>query len=635
MTNKIPRIAAFPQDKLLYRLVWIGTLDLNPQVLSHPIIRVWLTPIKKNLYGRKDFANPHIYDRSGSISVEVGIGMLPYLKIGTIWMNGKRVHSPEYEMRTFENVCASRELTPAMYASAFFTEEGEDGAHHRHFYIPFREYGFFNDGLRARMMVINCNQVDEDDPVRLIVPCVEAARFYYFNSTPMTVALLGGESLTDHERGLFSPDPLLTFHDTETWAGYVRLRQRMYDSDAVVIGRIALSDYARSRAAAIYESIVMNYNNDGHFTLDAYPPFTEAATWKVHGQTIRSGRQRFFLVFSIETCSGPLPFQKLYYTRDNDGRNDGEHDPERPTAWNVPNKPRAHKPVVGERERSVRFDDEPSKADPVTEVTLEMNRFTALTEKPEKLEKDECHYRAAVARRQKTLDEKDYGMGEGTVRESELTPLHLTTQEEQRRNETRQSDLLEHTLENFREVLAQLAGIDDLTVTPVRVSDNGEYPEDEDCSYMPIVSAWSHMNRRRDERRQVMIAEVLFNDRYFYLFEIGKRPRRGQSEETFAALILHDAGGAPLGIEMVVLVLRLCAENEGVWPNEDQLDLGRKRMFHKSKTVGAFAERFYDYFVGSVAVQATTCSVAEPVLDAEPSRGETDNSTSEDESRAA
>src|SRR5579885_3489434 len=612
MSNQVPRIAAFPHDNLLYRLVWVGTLDLNPQAVSHPVIRVWLTPVKKNLYGRKDFANPRIYDRPASVSVEVGVGMMPYLKIGTIWMNGKRIHSPDYETRTFENVHASRELTPAMYASASFTDEENGNPHRRHFYIPFREYSFFDDGLRARMLVVHVSHAGADSSnVTLLVPCVEVARFYYFNSTTMTSALLSGEALTDHDRGLFNPDPLLTFYDAETGAGYVRLRQRMRDSDAAVIGRVALSEYALSRAEAIYESVVMNFNNDGHFTMDAYPPFTEATTWKVHGQTIRSGSKTFFLVFSIDTCSGLLPFRKLYYTRDNDGRSDDEYDPERPIAWSGPNKPRMHKPAAGERERGIRFDDEPTKTDPITEVTLEANRFTALTEKPEKIEKDECHYRAAVMRRQTELGGKDFGMGDGTARETELSPIHLAVKEEQRRNDVRRSDLLEHTLENFREVLTHLAGMDGVTITSVRVSDNGEYPDDGDRSYMPIVSAWSYMSRRRQERRQVMIAEETFNGRYFYLFEIGKRPRRGESEETFTSLILHNAEGVPLGIEVIILVLRICAEREGVWPDEYQLDLRRKKMYHRSKSVEAFAGRFYEYFVENAPSQPATSAVPE------------------------
>src|SRR5438270_6842294 len=120
---------------------------------------------------------------------------------------------------------------------------------------------------------------------------------------------------------------------------------------------------------------------------------------------------------------------------------------------------------------------------------------------------------------------------------------------------------------------------------------------------MPIVSAWSYMNRRRQERRQVIIAEVSFHDRYFYLFEIAKRPKRGESEETFTSLVLHGADGAPLGIEVIVLVLRLCAELEGVWPDEYQFDLRRRKLHHRSKTVEAFAERFYDYFVENTPLQ--------------------------------
>jgi hypothetical protein len=81
-------------------------------------------PLWKNLRGRIDFANPRIYERTASVSVEVAIGMLPYLKIGSIWRNGECVDNPLYETKIFSNIQASSLLTPAIYASTRFTEEG-------------------------------------------------------------------------------------------------------------------------------------------------------------------------------------------------------------------------------------------------------------------------------------------------------------------------------------------------------------------------------------------------------------------------------------------------------------------------------------------------------------------------------
>jgi hypothetical protein len=351
------------------------------------------------------------------------------------------------------------------------------------------------------MVVIDAVVGPPGSPTRLIVPCAEIGRFYFFNSTPMTTTLLSGEDIRSYDKGLFNPDPLLTFYDYESGNGYVGLRQRMYDSDAAIIARIALSCYARKCAFGIYNSVVTNYNNDGYFTMDAYPPFAEATTWRVRGKTIQSGNQSFFLVFSIETCSAPFPFKNLYFTRDNDGRSDGEEDESRPEAFkNGQRRQKNRTENPRERKPGLCFDDEPSRYDPVTQVNLKSKRFTDLAEKKiEKIEKEECHYQAAVARRRPMLTDKDHGMGEGVARASELTPLHLMMLEKHNRTMgTRRGEPLPTDLKTFREVLLKLAAMDSqITINPIRVSDNSEYPDEQDCSYMPIFSAWSHLDRRR------------------------------------------------------------------------------------------------------------------------------------------
>jgi hypothetical protein len=197
---------------------------------------------------------------------------------------------------------------------------------------------------------------------------------------------------------------------------------------------------------------------------------------------------------------------------------------------------------------------------------LKSKRFTDLAEKKiEKIEKEECHYQAAIARRRPMLTDKDYGMGEGVGRESELTPLHLMVIEKQSEmTRDRRGEPLPTDLKTFREMLFKLAAMDSqITINPIRVSDNSEYPDEQDCSYMPIFSAWSYLDRRRKQRRQVMIAEVLFSDRCYYLFEISKRPKRGERGEQFSTLALQHKDGLPLGLEMIMLMLRLCAKKEG------------------------------------------------------------------------
>jgi hypothetical protein len=114
---------------------------------------------------------------------------------------------------------------------------------------------------------------------------------------------------------------------------------------------------------------------------------------------------------------------------------------------------------------------------------------------------------------------------------------------------------------------------------------------------MPVFGAWSYINRPAKQRRRVIVARVQFRGSNFYLFEIERRSRRGNKEENFAALILHEENGCELAPELIQMVLEMCAERKGVWLDENQSDLKRAKMHHGSTNVDAFAQRFYRYFL--------------------------------------
>jgi len=598
MSKQIPLIDSFPQDNRIYRLSLFGSLDHNPLVASHPIVRVLLTPLKKSFINYQTAHQISEYDHYASKIVEVGVGMLPYLQVGSLWRNRQRIASPHYEEQIFQVGPAARQLTPAMKVSSYFLTEDTNrvGGSRRCYYLPFQKYPFASEGLKARILVLPA-YTGSGEPVTLIVLCHEIFRFYYANSTPMTIALLNGE-LTDHENGIFNPDPDLTYLDPATGEGVLRLRQRMVDEDAPIAGRIALDDYARGCASDIHASIVRNMDNSGYFALDAYPPFSRNTTWKVRGISYLLGEANFFFIYSIETCTAMFPFTSLLFSRDNDGRTNGVDDPDRPEAnWKAKRKERP-KTTRKDRESRVRFDYEPARNEPLTKVALDSTRFLDLINKQiEKEEKTEVNYRASNKRRPLNEDFEGYGMGKGTSQATPLNPLCVATKVDAPVETRPRIEPPPPTLEKFQEVLGHLAG-EGVSISLVPIDDDGELPETQGYSFIPIAGAWSYTNSRKKVRRQVVVAQAVHKDINFYLFEIARRiPKQdAKHQERFATLLLYRADGQEIDEGDLKEVLLLCAQNNGVWPDERQLrELRRRRFVHASPTSEAFAKRIFDF----------------------------------------
>jgi hypothetical protein len=617
MKNTPPIIASFPKDNRTYRLALLGSLDRNPLVESHPVVRVALIPLRRETLNHGVISQARSYDARASMVVEVAVGLWPYLKPGTLWRNGKLVSDPPYETEVFQVGPSSRSLTPAVNAKAYFTGEGGEGEEPRHhYYIPFRRYPFPDEGLKARILLLPATTPGGED-VTLITLCHEVFRFYYANSSPLAVALLAGE-LEDHEIGVYNPDPALTYLDPLDATGRLRLRQKMVDEDAAIAGRIALDEVANAHARDIHPSIVRNKTNHGAFVLDAYPPFAGGAMWRVHGQAYTLAGRRFFLVYWIETCSAAFPFSSLYFSRDNDGRTDGVDDPERPPAnWKTKRECRQKE---GDAEREVRFDQEPERNEPLTKVTLNSGRFLDLEEKlVEKEEKDEVNFRASHTRRPTDDGDGDFGMGDGTT-PSPLDRLSVSTRPQTRPERGQRRRPLSPDLENFHLVLNHLADRD-ASVELVLLSDDGELPPTGDCSYVPARGAWSYLDRRRTERRRAVVAHVVYNDSHFCLFELEKRPVTGSNPERFATLLLHYPDGSEVERGLLEEVLLHTAEYGGGWPQERELrGLRKRRFFHTSPSVPEFGDRIFDYLKAFVPPPPV-----EPDMPADPNGSASDS----------
>jgi hypothetical protein len=82
-------IDAFPDDDLLWRIEWIGGVGYNTSVPSEPQIDVCLAQLPK---GEKNPLSARA--RSSQVeqrTVKIGVGLLPYVWIGSVWQKRRPV----------------------------------------------------------------------------------------------------------------------------------------------------------------------------------------------------------------------------------------------------------------------------------------------------------------------------------------------------------------------------------------------------------------------------------------------------------------------------------------------------------------------------------------------------------------
>ena len=86
----------FPDDDLLWRIEWIGGVGYNPNVPSDPVVDVCLAQLPA---GETNPLSARSRSSQTKRTVRIGIGLLPYISIASVW----RRHRP-----VLTNLAASR-----------------------------------------------------------------------------------------------------------------------------------------------------------------------------------------------------------------------------------------------------------------------------------------------------------------------------------------------------------------------------------------------------------------------------------------------------------------------------------------------------------------------------------------------
>lgn len=299
-------------DENYWRIDWFGYITYKglsssgANMTTWPYVKVFVSRVR---YPEKGFALNNIYetDYFRKRSVTVPIGYLCLLHLGDVWHKGSLFRSGEqnHSIETFKNVVISRETTTAIQA--------KDKAPSGGYYLQYADHPHHSSAS-----LVNCVLVKLEDGTQLLIPGYVIAQAY-FSESSYVFSELFRYGLTDE----MLYDSLRSHVDLDGNA-FLHLKQRVPDSAAPQIARMAFDEHARKTASLLTESLVMYAQRaDWYLSPRVNFPFEGATDLKVYGKRCR-GPENIFIVFGILECSAKFPFNRLQYFRDAPGDENSE-----------------------------------------------------------------------------------------------------------------------------------------------------------------------------------------------------------------------------------------------------------------------------------------------------------------------
>lgn len=228
--------------------------------------------------------------------VWVSVGTLALVRIGDIWRHGQLALRPDYELEEFAGVQIDQDSTAIVKAGLNLNDGG--------FLLPIGEHPWHIQCTQSYCLMVQLPQER-----RLIIPCVELARFYFGSSSSLLSRLFLPPLSRD---SLFSSASL----DPYSRRLQIDLAEKMSGASAADIGRISMDPIA-ARAARIVGSSCLRASTAGQpiypqarFPFEGKTNLIASGRWLSHGGVPKST----FLVYNLRSCSHPFPFRSLQYT---------------------------------------------------------------------------------------------------------------------------------------------------------------------------------------------------------------------------------------------------------------------------------------------------------------------------------
>lgn len=545
----MPHIKEFPHDSQVWRIEGLGAVTRTEH---EPVIETHLT--SNSLF--------ELTRKPASIAVRkqalIGIGQLPYLKAGSHWRDGRLQNTMTGQRMTLRNVVVRADTLRPVNLGHSLGPLPKPKVGQRWLVPPFK-YPFPWDLSRS-----NCFAIEhEGDEHGIVLPAMEAIRFYYAASTDLAHVMFNG-ALHLHQRHVIDPalsGPL----GNDGKRMVVALRRWLADTDAWIIGRTLGDATAAAGAKRIFDSLAEAGANEHAAFPDCGLPFNGVTDWTARVVDItppgRTSEQRRWLILSLERCTAAFPFEELEVIRENDARKGDPlkdlPDEEKRPAWSR-TKPQAD---AGDGELQ---SAEPPSAKVQAVVFEEVGaRFAAIEgKKIIKTEKEQCQYKSGQLTLPKDVAAALLGTGEGTHASSAVNPAEIewrpeAADDKESRARAKALPASFDGLEQVAIVMNQKSGVS----ASVRSSKGLEFVPKE---YPTRKGDWAWLNADGRIRRRVMILDVAAFGRRICVVECELR-----TNERCATGILISRSNNVISDSELHYALRSHAGARGVWKNTD------------------------------------------------------------------
>ncbi len=288
--NNLLHVLAFPKGKTKWRISWFGEVAFPNRMIRRrqPSVLVHLTAVKSAPSGQETAGS---FQKSAWVSV----GILPSLNIGDIWQDGYLLRRAKDGLEQFSDIEINAKSAKCIKAG-FSLEDGN-------FLLPLAEYPWHMVSTHS-----HCICVELPAGKRLIIPCMEIARFYFGSSSKFFTQLF----LPPLTRNSLYSNPV---YEPKIGRLTIDLANGVSGRSAADIGRLCRDPVAWKSAVRIGASMLDKSRSGQPCHIQTTFPFEGKTTLQASGQWLSLGDtpRQTFIVHSIHSCSHPFPFKQMRY----------------------------------------------------------------------------------------------------------------------------------------------------------------------------------------------------------------------------------------------------------------------------------------------------------------------------------
>ena len=553
-------IAEFPHDNKLWRIDRLGKIFSQLKNNNNLFIEVYLRPVNfhdNSVYNfaRFDSSGREIPEYNQLKKIPVNIGLLPILRVGSLWIKGKlQNNNAVTDIATLKNIeinANTVEIINSNYKIKYLDSSGREQE-----CKLLLQKNFATDAK----VPFSCFKIQNENYKNgIIIPVIEIIRFYYACSTRLAhLTFSNPEEITKISYAI----------DNETDKVVIKLPQQYTDQEAFILARILTSDIALSGFFQIKNSLIkIGVNEQPTTLLSTNFPFINSTNLMVRGIKIVDR----FLVTEICSCSAPFP--DISVDRSNDNRK-GDKKTDIPDDKKKEYRREGRTPSL-KGNSIIQNQYESVNCVSTLQFNLNINCFSDLIgKKIEKPKKPFNEYKAQKLAINEKINVTSLGVDLGTWSQTTIAPASISTFNTQSEKQNRAA--LAATFDNSVRAIEHLnKEYSDIKATIYMSSSPA-------CEFVPLTDSahkaqWSYLVSKTKTRRKVLLGKIEYKDKTFWLIEIQAR----KSEHFVTAIIYFQAIDETKYLTQLLYVL---AKQRGIWdkvPKNSSLQINTLKHTHK------------------------------------------------------